>query len=260
MTIFHKSILAGACQVVSRGDSVYNSVLLQKDGTVVAANEQVRYIAEPSSAAIYESLPFGNKTGLFSDAMITAEQIENLIKMVPVDKQFKGALEHIDISHYDHGAGTPILSALFNDGHGEARFTLRAQGYISPVLNNYRNLLQSLGEGQYSQKELLINRAQLGQVFNALQSACRYDGRFSFIKQRAFDKGYIWVCLNELTQQHVVIVFTLTEAAMGIEYGTWEKSIFNKVNTPGVVPVVPNIKVLTRGKRCHINEDADIPF
>ena len=222
MTIFHKSILTGACEVTSN-EHLYHCIMLQKDGTVVSANEHVRFIAQSSQQQVYKTLPFGNANGLMNNVAITADQILNLVKMIPVDRQFKGMLEHVDISMVNGNT----LSAIFNDGHGEANFTLRASN-ISPVLANYKNLLQALGLSKLSQKELLINRSELENIFAALQAACKYNGKFSFIQQRAFDKGYVWRCINELTGQAILIIFTLTESDIKTEFGHWENSLFTR--------------------------------
>jgi hypothetical protein len=225
MTIFHKSILAGAAEIarVEKNIEVYRSVLLQRDGTVVSANEQTRFIAQRSPDSMYEALPFGKRDSLDADAAVSHEQIVNLVKMVPVDKQFKGALEHVDISTEEGN----VLDVSFNDGRGLVHFKIRS-GRIPPVLAGWRNELKTFGVGAVGQKEMVFNRSRLKSVFNALDLACKYDGEFSFIVQRSFKVGYMWRCVNELTAQTILIFFTTPAPGTEMKFSTWEQSLFVK--------------------------------
>jgi hypothetical protein len=222
MTIFHKSMLAGAVEIarIEKENPLYRSVLLQRDGTVIAANEQTRYVAQGSQEAMYKALPFGNKASLVTDVAVTHEQLSNLIKMVPADKQFNGALEHVDIST-DEGN---VLDVTYNDGRGQVHFKIRS-GRIAPALANYKGALNTLGIGRVGQKEMLFNRACLESAFSAMKAACKYDGKFEYIMQRAFSKGYMWRTVNGITSQSILIFFVMPEVK-DIELGYWEKKLF----------------------------------
>lgn len=235
MTIFNKAMLNGAVEIarVERNLETYRSVLLQRDGTIVSANEQARFIAQRSPDSIYRTLPFGKKDSLLADAAITHEQLTNLVKMIPVDKQFRGALEHVDISSEEGN----VLDVTFNDGRGEVHFKIRS-GLASPVLSQWRKSLQGLGLGTIGQKEMVFNRSRLKSIINAVELACKYDGEFSFILQRSFKAGYLWRCVNELTGQSVLIVFTTPTLENELKLSSWELSLFeSKV-----------VRILTKGQ------------
>jgi hypothetical protein len=228
--IFHKSILSGAIEIArsERSNELYRGVLLQRDGTVISASENARFIAE----AAHAELPFVKTGALRENVAITYEQLNNLVKMIPQDKQFRGALEHVDISSQEGN----ILDAVFNDGHGEAHLQMRA---IKPsaILTGWRDELRQLGVGRIGQHEMVFNRSRLKGVLNALELACKYDGEFSYIVQRPFENGYVWRCVNELTEQTILIIFTMPQVEDILKFGEWEQGILN---------TKPTVRRLTR--------------
>ena len=228
MTVFHKAILAGAVEVAraERTNDLYRGVLLQRDGSVVAANSQIRYIAQPSSAKVYDFLSFAKAGTLVNDVSISWDQLTNLLKMVPKDQQFKGALEHIDMSNAEGN----LINVVFNDGKGEGKFKLRSSE-VSPVLSSWRKYFQELGVGMSGQQEFVFNRKRLNMVIDAIETSCKYDGEFSYIVQRPFSNGYIWRCLNELTGQLVLIAFIMPRVEEVVEHSDWEKNLFTRVKS-----------------------------
>ena len=227
--IFHKSILAGAIEIArsERTNEAYRGILLQRDGMVVAACENTWYIAESSGNL---ELPFVKNSALKDDIAVTVDQLINLVKMIPQDKQFHGELEYVAISSQEGN----ILDAVFNDGHGEAHLQMRS---IRPTLLGWRDALKQLGLGRIGQCEMAFNRARLKGVFNALEAACKYDGEFSSIVQRPFEHGYVWRCLNELTSQTILVIFTMPKVDGVVQFTEWESDLLN---------LKPNVRRLTR--------------
>jgi hypothetical protein len=218
MTIYHKSMLAGAAAIASvEDDSALRTVLIEPSGEVVAACRWAYYAASPTLPAIAKSLPISDAP-LRRSACVPVAQVSALCRAVPNDRQFKGMLEHVSISQVE---GNTLL-AVYNDGKGNPSVTLRS-ARINGELLAWRRCFASLGKPVVSLSEFVFNRRRLDTVVSALGMACRYDGEFDFIAQKPFANGYVWVARNGQTGQSVTVAWTLPTAK--VETNEWEKKL-----------------------------------
>jgi hypothetical protein len=71
MTIFHKSILSGACEIAKTEPD--GCILLEPDGTVAAINQYSIYAAQPTSLKIISGLPFKGDSFLPAPVAVSVE-------------------------------------------------------------------------------------------------------------------------------------------------------------------------------------------
>lgn len=219
MSIFHKAMLAGAIEIArtEKDDPSLRCVLLEPDGTIVACNRWAIYVAQPVQAKAIKSLPFSSP--VFAEPLaVSFDQLANLVKNVPADRQFQGMLEHVSMTQVER-----TIEYEFNDGKSTGRGVLRCSK-AAPVLTGWRARLAGLKTAVQTKGSFAFNRKRLVSVIAAIESACKYDGEFAYIKQEPFPTSYIWSAFNELTSQHVLVAF-LMPTAQPTE-SEWEKSLF----------------------------------
>jgi hypothetical protein len=214
----------GAIEIarVEKDDPGLGCVLLEPDGTVAAVNQWALYAAMPVSLAIVKSLPIKEAdTPIKDPCAISISQLTNLCKAIPIDRQFRGMLEHVSIRQDGQ-----FVDCEFNDGKAIVRQRLRCSKPVA-TLTTWKSRLAGLTSGQPSETaKFVYNRARLVSVVAAIEASCKYSGEFAFISQDQFPLGYIWKSINELTGQTVICAHVLPSVAKMPDKSEWEKSIF----------------------------------
>jgi hypothetical protein len=230
MTIYHKTMLAGAVQVAKvDGDPVR----LCGDGAVVATCRWGTYVAQPTRAEVVKALPLQPTGGRSGMVQLSADVLATWLKGVPADRQFNGLLEHVDLSPVlENGAYDGRLTARSHDGRVLSESLLRGR-YVENALD-YRDHLQRLkitdAGKPLSLGTFVFNRKRLGVVMSAIEAACKYDGEFALIWQYPFTAdpgagGYLWRSFNELTGQSVLFTFSLPAVERALRWTPWEEDM-----------------------------------
>jgi len=226
MTIFHKAMLSGACEI-ARVEKSNPTVLLEPDGSIASICSWAIYASEPTHPGIIRSLPFSNDIPIVTPSAVSVEQLITLIKAIPTDRQFKSKLEHISIK--TDGA---YLTCEINGGKGVISQKIRAvKG--SPMLLTWRDRLRALIAGNEASersmplKDFVFNRKRLMAAVCAIESACKYDGEFSYVAQSVIPNGYLWKALNELNGNQTVLLAHILPAGGSPPTSDWEKGIFS---------------------------------
>jgi hypothetical protein len=220
MTIFHKSMLAGAAVIAGyEDDPRLNTVLLEPSGEVISANTWAIFVSEPTPTMTKNALPLTEKP-LKNAVAFSVNQINDLVKAIPADKQFKSLLEHVSIIH-DEGN---IYRAEFNNGRGTQSVIMRSMP-VSKILTTWRNELRTLGNPAPFSK-LVYNRARLETVVLGIKTACKYSGEFEVIDQKPFSNGCVWSVKNGQTGQTVLITWIMSKA--NYSESTWERTVFQR--------------------------------
>jgi hypothetical protein len=232
LTIFHKSIIAGAVEIAKiESDPTLDIVYFEPDGTVVSANRSIFYAASPARKEITAGLPF-NDVPLISTCAIPTKQLVDFLKSIPTDKQFKGKLEYISITT---GAGN-MLTATIHDGRGP-RMTVLRTVKPHPATVGWRNVFKSLNKAvSGGLGRFVYNRARLNAVVSAIDAACKYDGTFSLIEQTPFEAGYLWRAFNQLTGQYILIAFKMLLPADVPPVESWERNVLSANKKPLIRP------------------------
>ena len=217
--IFHKSMLAGACEIARvEKDAV---ILLEPSGEVVAINQWAIYVAQPTSEKVAKSLPLGDDAPLSSTVAVSVDQVFTLIKSVGVDKQFKGILEHISINQ----DGEQRIECKAVSSRTDSYHKIRLSKIPAP-LKDWRKRYSELGAVKPSLMNFVFNRKRLSAIIAAIEASCKYDGEFAYISQVPFTNGYIWKSFNELTGQTILIAHVLPVAKES-DRTEWELRILN---------------------------------
>ena len=222
MSIYHKSIIAGAVEIAKiEADPTLDVVYLEPDGTVVSANRSIFYAASPARKEITAGLPFDSNAPLLSACAIPTKQLVDFLKSIPTDKQFKGKLEYISITT---GAGN-MITATIHDGRGPRTTVLRTVK-PHPATVGWRAVFKSLNKAvSGGLGRFVYNRARLNAVVSAIDAACKYDGTFSLIEQTPFEAGYLWRAFNQLTGQYILIAFKMLLPADVPPVEQWERDL-----------------------------------
>ena len=227
MTIFHKAMIAGACEIVKaeKDDPGFSCVLFEPDGTIIARSQYAIFVAQPTLEKVARSLPFPSDKKLVQPIAISLDQLISFLRSIPADRQFKGLLEHISLSPDVNGK----VRGDIVDGKGTKHNFMRIS-QPKPALLQWRERMRSLSLG-VGIRDFVFNRKRIGCVINAIEAACKYDGEFSYIVQKPFEGGYIWRCLNELTGQNVIVAHAMQASNKPIENTQWEETLYAKVNS-----------------------------
>jgi len=220
MTIFHKSMLAGAAVIAGcEEDPQLNTVLLEPTGEVISANTWAVFVSEPTPPMTKNALPLFERP-LLGPVAFSVNQVNDLVKAIPADKQFKSLLEHVSITR-DNGN---VFKAEFNNGRGMQNVVMRSI-QVPKVLSAWREQLRTLGSPTPFSK-LIYNRARLEAVVLGIKTACKYSGEFEVIDQRPFSNGCIWSVKNGQTGQTVLIAWVLSK--VNYSENKWERLLFQK--------------------------------
>lgn len=214
MTIFAKNILLGACAVAEpeKNDRALGVVVLYPDGTIVARNRWAIFAAEPSAPGIGKKLHLPDGV-LDRPVAISSPALQEVAKSIPVDKMFKGALEYLCLTGGDR------LDYTYSNGRTMVNGTLRGGEPNAVAFGRWKEDLKALiGTGA---GEFVLNRKRLGAVMSAIETACKYDGEFSYIVQRPVQGGLLWMAKNELYGQSVLIAFIMPKDLRTTKLGPW---------------------------------------
>ena len=240
MTVFYKSMLAAACEIVrGEDDPALCNVLLEPDGSVAAVSRWAIFAASPS---VGMKLPFDD-VALPSAIAVPVKQLVDLCKAIPADRQFKGQLEHTSITH----AKGNMHHATYHDGRGERRVTLRS---VQPIeaLASWRARFRALGPAGSGRR--VFNRKRLEAVVSAISTACRHDGTFEYVDQTPFEHGYTWRAFNAMTGQIIIVSWILPAVGMIHERIAWEKEVFGETKlSRAVKQIAPSVARVVNASR-----------
>lgn len=205
MPVFAKNMLLGACVIAEteKDDRALGVVVLEADGTIVARNRSAIYVAQPANQALAAKLKLTDAgAGNGWPVAVRVDVLTKIVKGVPVDKQFKGILEHINIS-----GPANALRYQHTMGGGE----IRGEQPSAQAFGTWRaNLAEFIGTSSGS---FGFNRKRLTAVIEAIEAACKYDGEFAYIYQKPVEKGLIWLAENELYGTAVFVAFVAPKQA-----------------------------------------------
>lgn len=225
--IFSKAALQAA--MLCAGDKsvpALSVVMLEADGTVVAANGKAMIAISPVTTRIRESVPLPDKEELTEVAVISVDTAKELVKAVPKDTQFKGLLEHVSVRVAE--AGKPPLIVTTNDGKRKSETTVRR---LRDRGLDWRPVFQEAFVGaDYGNGLWIANRMRLRAVIDTLEKVCPYSGDFSPVFWIIRDNGIALIRVeNELTGQRAVITFRGTSGAEAQEkwlpLSVWERRL-----------------------------------
>ena len=224
MTIFHKSMLAGAALIGEvEDDPQLNCILLEPEGETAAINRWAIFASSPVPGAVLNSLPLSGDVPLTKAVAVSTKQILELVKTIPADRQFKSLLEHVSITNAEGN----ILTATFNNGRGNQSVVLRSI-QASGALFNWKERMKELRTSyKRPATPFVFNRLRLKTVVAAIEASCKYLGEFDYVAQRIFDNGYIWSVKNGQTGQQVVVSWVMPTGDP--EVTPWEQELFAPV-------------------------------
>lgn len=219
--IINKAILGGALSCLL--DNNTDVCAIEPDGTIIASNRLLLYVAEPVKKEVIDRIPFGNHDPLGETCVFPKAAIEMLFKSIQKDTIFKGILEHASISLADR----PLVNIETRSGTQSQHFELRR---VNRPIGDWKKVLRETWRGTVlpSPQRFIYNRLRLESAVGAISAACKYSGNFSpvFVELSGSNK-ILWRLSNELTGQRVIIVFSSAEIKEEWpKFNAWEKSIF----------------------------------
>jgi len=234
MSVFHRTSIAGACCIAS--DKDLSQVLFTPKGEVIAQNQYALYVSTPTENKIEKSLPFDVLKRLDNSVCIETKVLEQWLKTVPADKTFKSMLEHVKFFSNNNRS----VTVQHHDGRTIQQMLLR-ETKVHPVLESWKNRVIDFlnSPADKINGEFVFNRKRMASILSSIESACKYDGEYAFIRQRPMKNGYVWSSHNELTSQRVYVFFTMPVTSEKWYDLEWENSLKseNKLKSKIVISV-----------------------
>jgi hypothetical protein len=192
---------------------VFNTVLLRRDGSVVAGNRKTWVWVSSLPADKRKVVPLSERF-LIDEITVWADSISKLIRAIPRDTQFKGLLEHVEIHHEEDGSvKAEISDGTMNHAIDIRVSNLRMQGWQEVFRNaaaSMHNIESFLDPNEIM--EIVLNRKRLAQLLGVLEKVMAYDGSFSpAYWYFAQDGSVLMRCKNELNGQRMVGVIGAQE-------------------------------------------------
>jgi hypothetical protein len=194
-----------------KSNAALNCVCIEPSGAVVASNSKVWCWVSPLNEKRSELVPL--QSGEVHERMvISAGSVEKILKAIPKDTQYKGLLEHCDITRVD--GGKPALIVTTTDGKQTHSINVNAMAVRYP---EYRKLFADawasyVGWTEGEWKLRCLNRKRLSNVCAVVDKVCSYDGQFAptwwFF---AADGSVLMKSVNELTEQVIWCLFGASE-------------------------------------------------
>jgi hypothetical protein len=192
-----------------KSNAALNCICIEPDGSVVASNSKVWAWVSPLSDARASLVPLP-AVGLNTRIMLSAGNVEKILKTIPKDTQYKGLLEHCDIARVEENR--PALVVTTTDGKQTHAINVNAMAVRYP---EYRKLFADAwashmvicNEG-YRVVSQCLNRKRISNVCTVVDKVCSYDGQFAptwwFFAQ---DGSVLMKSVNELTDQRIWCLF-----------------------------------------------------
>jgi hypothetical protein len=201
-----------------KSNAALNCVCIEPNGAVVASNSKVWCWVSPLSAKRVDLVPLQSGE-VHERIIISAGSVEKILKAIPKDTQYKGLLEHCDITRVD--GGKPALIVTTTDGKQTHSINVNAMAVRYP---EYRKLFADAwasvqGVNVFVREthnrlpiQACLNRKRLSNVCAVVDKVCSYDGQFAptwwFF---AADGSVLMKSVNELTEQVIWCLFGASE-------------------------------------------------
>ena len=176
---------------------VLDCICIEPTGVTVACNRNIMVAVLPLSIEMIKNVPLDDSGRLQTQMVLTSETTRAILKNIPKDRLFKGALEFCDISNdgvvtttdgrQRHTMQITPVKVRFPDYKTEFRYAL-----FDKIINNSSLFIQT-------------NRKRFRSFIECLEKVCPYDGDFSPMQFDFSSSDYVVArSRNELTNQAVV--------------------------------------------------------
>ena len=174
---------------------VLDCICIEPTGVTVACNRNIMVAVLPLSIEMIKNVPLDDSGRLQTQMVLTSETTRAILKNIPKDRLFKGALEFCDISN----------DGVVTTTDGRQRHTMQ----ITPVkvrFPDYKTEFRNAICGTIMQNiSVMTNRKRFRSFIECLEKVCPYDGDFSPMQFDFSSSDYVVArSRNELTNQNVV--------------------------------------------------------
>jgi len=197
-----------------------NNVLVRKDGTTVGANGLCIIAVSPVSKDVKNNVIL--EETICGDGIVPAETVKDVIKNIPLDKIFKGLLEHCDF-------GVSGVKGIFNvkDGKKTRKITgnLYRHGYIK-----YKEILKRVMR-KMSGVRVILNMKRLLSLLNTINKMCPDSSGDTPVFIEFTKDNHIYIkAINKTTGQKVIATMTSYDFVDEdwIQKDEWEKDFIRK--------------------------------
>lgn len=202
---------------------ILDNVYIGKDGTTVAGNGKAFIAVSPVSGEVRTKLKALIKdTEVVEDIVVTSETVKEVIKNIPRDRQFAGALEHVDIQTGD-GVGDGVKFYL-HDGKRQRSIDGKVYPYeYAP----FRKIFARARKNQVAVRYVL-NAKRLLPLLNTLCNVINDPSDFSpLFVEFSTDGDVIFRGKNPITGQRAAgIVWAYKgNESQWLELDEWENSL-----------------------------------
>jgi hypothetical protein len=141
--------------------------------------------------------------------VVSAGAVEQVLRAMPRDTQFKGLLEHCDIELPEPG-GMDVVVHLNESGKRRHQIHLKRMNFDYPDYQKvFRDNWAERRQQQCRSEYVCLNRKRLSNIVAVMDRVCNYDGAFAPTWWSGGIGGSVFMrALNELSGQRMVCLFS----------------------------------------------------
>lgn len=208
---------------VTKDDSkipALNNILIRTDGTTVGANGLCVIAVSPVLKEVKENVILDET--VCGDGIVPSKTIKDVIKNMPLDKLFKGLLEHCDF-------GVLGSKGIFNVKDGEKKRKITGNLYRHEYIK-YKKILKRVMRKVRGQK-VILNLKRLLSLLNTINKMCPDSSGDSPVLIEFTEDNHIYIkAVNKTTGQKVIATMTSYKFKDEdwIERDKWETDFIRK--------------------------------
>jgi hypothetical protein len=184
---------------------VLDCICIEPTGVTVACNRNIMVAVLPLTSETIKNVPLDDTGRLQAQMVLTSETTRAILKTIPKDRLFKGALEFCDIDN----------KGMVTTTDGRQRHTMqiapvrvRFPGYrteFRTAICGQEDWITTKNEKQMGGTKFITNRKRFRAFVETLEKVCPYDGDFSPMQFDFSSSDYVVArSRNELTNQAVI--------------------------------------------------------
>jgi len=199
-----------------------NNIHIQRDGTTIAASNDIIVVVSPVDEAIRRSTVL-EETIVSGDHTIPSDAIKNVLRNIPSDKLFKGLLEYVDFAIIDN-----MCIFKGKDGKKEVNKT-KVKPYTHGYIKYKEILKRVLGLNRKSTK-VILNLRRLNSLLEIIIKVCPDSNGDNPVFIEFTDNNDIIVrAVNQTNGQKIFGIMTSFKSSddKWLNSDTWEKQFMS---------------------------------
>jgi hypothetical protein len=215
-----------AVQATSKGSPILNNVHVAADGSTVAFDGRALLAISPVNETVKAQVPLTD-SGPIAASTISSETVREVLRGLPIDKKYRGLLEHCDLS----------AEGVFSLTDGKRSRSITAKLYNREFVD-YKAVLRK-GKSAKVVARVVLNRERLANLLTILDKACPdASGEAPVFLEFTAENDLVMRAANPITGQRAIAYMTSYKAEEGkwLEENEWERALTDGSTKPSTTP------------------------